>query len=172
MFLRLLTIGAIALVLIGRAAASPEDEVAIKRLLHTAFDRPEARLVIEPVVVVGDHALAGWSQAEMGGRALLRRRGGTWSLILCSGDGIKSADALRHAGVPGGDAASLAAKLSDAEARLPKERIALFATFEGTVMMNADGSHPPVQQGQMHGAEMQAAPHGQMTHPIGGGGHH
>jgi hypothetical protein len=172
MFLRLLTIGAIALVLIGRAAAGPEDEATIKRLLQTTFDRPEARLVVEPVVVAGDHALAGWSQADMGGRALLRRRGGAWSLILCSGDGIKSADALRHAGVPAGDAASLAAKLSDAEAQLPKERVALFATFEGTVMMNADGGHPPVQHGQMHGTPTQAAPHDQMTHPTGGGGRH
>jgi copper(I)-binding protein len=126
------------------------EEHTIKHLLHNTFDKPEARLVVEPVVVANDHAVAGWSQGDMGGRALLRRKGATWSLILCSGDGIKSTEALRQAGVPAGVAGTLASNLATAEAKLSRERLALFAKFEGTLMMNADGGHPPVQQAQMH----------------------
>jgi copper(I)-binding protein len=135
---------------IGGATATPDEVGRIKHLLHATFDKPQSQLVVDPVVVSGDHAIAGWSQADMGGRALLRLRHGTWSLILCSGDGIKSPEALRHAGVPARDAAELVVALAAVEAKLPRERLALFAKFEGTLMMNADGSHPPVQHAQMH----------------------
>jgi hypothetical protein len=43
----------------------------------------------------------------MGGRALLRRKGQDWELILCAGDGIKSRDALAKVGIPLQDAAAL-----------------------------------------------------------------
>ena len=63
------------------AAAEP-DEDSIRHLLHSTFDKPDSRLVVDPVVVAGAHAIAGSSQGDMGGRALLRSRGGAWSLIL------------------------------------------------------------------------------------------
>ena len=126
------------------AAAGP-DEDSIRHLLHSTFDKPDSRLVVDPVVVAGAHAIAGWSQGDMGGRALLRSRGGTWPLILCSGDGIKSAEALSQAGGSRTDAAALAARLAEAESKLPRDRLAMFSKFEGTLMMNADGTHPPMQ---------------------------
>lgn len=134
------------LIQLAGAKAGP-DEDAVRHLLHGTFDKPEARLTVDPVVVVGIYAMAGWSQGDMGGRALLRHKGHEWSLILCAGDGIKTAEALRHAGIASADAAALADKVAEAEARLPRERIALFSKFEGVVMMNADGSHPPVHHG-------------------------
>ena len=136
----------ISLLFAGPAVAGP-DEDAVTHLLKATFDKPEARLVVDPVVVAGDHAIAGWSLADMGGRALLRRKGGTWSLILCGGDAIRSAEALRHAGVRAADAALLAGKLTEAEARLSPERRALLAKFDGILEMQADGSHPPVKSG-------------------------
>jgi copper(I)-binding protein len=142
-----------ALLFSGQVRAA-SDEDAIRALLMKEFDRPESRLSVEPIVVVGDHSIAGWAQAELGGRALLRRRHGHhWQLILCSGDGIKSAEAMQQAGIPASQASELASALAYVEAMLPKERIALFAKFEGTVMMGADGSHPPVHHGQGHGAQ-------------------
>jgi hypothetical protein len=60
------------------------------------FDKPEAPLIVEPIVVQGDLAVAGWAQGEMGGRALLRRKGTAWQLALCSGDALKQAAALAH----------------------------------------------------------------------------
>ncbi len=78
----------------------------------------------------------------MGGRALFRSRNGTWSLILCSGDGIRSAEALRHAGMSQADAIAVADKLAEAERGIPPDRLALFAKFEGTLMMDAAPGHP------------------------------
>ena len=37
------------------------------------FGKPNETLSVEPIMVSGDHAVADWTQGEMGGRALLRR---------------------------------------------------------------------------------------------------
>ena len=63
---------------------------------------------LRPRPLVSDYAIADWVQEGSGGRALQRRRGGQWLLILCNADGIKSAAALRQAGVPAPDATNLA----------------------------------------------------------------
>ena len=121
------------------AAEPSADRSAIEAVMRGTWDRPDARLLIDPVVIVADYAVAGWSQGDMGGRALLRRKGQVWAVILCSGDGIKSADALRHAGLTVADAERLARDLAEAERALPPARLALFAKFEGTVMMDETG---------------------------------
>jgi hypothetical protein len=120
------------------------DQSAISNLLHTTFDRPEAPLTIAPIVVAGDHAIAGWVQGDMGGRALLRKREQNWVLILCAGDGIKSRDALVQAGIPNREAATLEHDLAAAEAKLPQQQVSMFSRFEGIMMMEAEGSHPPI----------------------------
>ena len=101
---------ALMLLLAGPVFAQTADEAAISNLLHATFDRPEVPLTIAPIVVAGDHAIAGWIQADMGGRALLRRKGEAWTLILCAGDGIKSQDTLAKAGIPARNAARAGAR--------------------------------------------------------------
>jgi hypothetical protein len=127
--------------------AQTADEAAISKLLHTSFDRPDSRLTVAPVVVAGGHAIAGWAQGEMGGRALLRKKGESWELILCAGDGIKSRDALAKAGVPVHDAAALERDLAAAEGKLPPQHVAMLSRFEGMLMMDGSGNHPPVDHG-------------------------
>ena len=124
--------------LIGTVHADPAtgDVATIAQLLHGMFDKPGETLVVEPIVQSGDHAIVGWIQGKMGGRALLRRRQQKWALILCAGDGIKSAEALQTSGVPATDAKALEAKLAVAEAKLSPERVAMFSRFEGLVMMD------------------------------------
>ena len=112
------------------------DETTIAQLLHGMFDKPGETLVVEPVVVAGGHAIADWTQGQAGGRALLRRRQQQWTLTLCAGDGIKSAEALQTGGVPAVEAKVLETKLAAAEARLNPERQAMFSRFEGLVMMD------------------------------------
>jgi hypothetical protein len=133
---------AISLLGILPSAAAPDDD-AIRLLLHSTFDKPASRLIIDPVAVAAAYAVAGWSQGNVGGRALLHRRDGQWSLILCSGDGLKSPEALRQAGLSSVQATALSSKLAEAERHVTAERLALFATFEGTVMMDSSGGHPP-----------------------------
>ena len=118
------------------AAPLTADETTIASLLHGMFDKPGETLLVEPVVVAGDHAIADWTQGQMGGRALLRRGQKQWTLILCAGDGIKSADAMQMGGVPPADAKALETGLATAEAKLSPERLALFSRFEGLVGMD------------------------------------
>lgn len=128
------------------AADVTADQAAIRRVLMTTFDKPEARLVVDPVVVVGVHAVAGWAQGERGGRALLIRRGAEWDITLCAGEGLKQAKVLREAGLSAADADSLAKGLATAEARLPAAQRAKFSTFDGVVRMDVNGQHPPAHK--------------------------
>ena len=131
-------VAALALLLGSAIALADSAERSIRELLMDAFDKPGAPLVVDPVVVANDHAIADWVQDGQGGRALLRRRDGKWSLILCSGDGLKSAAALQQAGVPAYEAADLAERLQTAESTISSDRRAMLSTFEGTVVMGDD----------------------------------
>lgn len=88
-------------------------------------------------------AVAGWTQGDMGGRALLRRKQQVWEIILCAGDGIRSRDALAKAGIPNQDAATLERELAEAESKLEPQHVAMFSRFEGMLMMDGSGAHPP-----------------------------
>jgi hypothetical protein len=135
-----LVLAAVAL-LVASPAWSEADDAAVRTVLMKAFDKPEARLVVEPVVVAGTHAIADWTQGAQGGRALLRRSAAGWTLILCAGDGLKDPQALQLAGLSAAEAADLATRLAASERTLPAERLALLASFEGIVRM--DGPPPP-----------------------------
>lgn len=146
--MKLKTIAAIAIVGIAMAFQSPvkadgDAETRIRSLMAGQFDRPDSRLEVGPIVVVSDHAVAGWTQGEMGGRALLRRKGYDWQIVLCSGDQIKSAEALQKVGLPHGAANELARRLAAAEATIDPARLAMFARFDGILMLDASGNHPP-----------------------------
>jgi len=123
-------------------AATP-DEDAIRAVLMAEFDKPDARLAVQPVVVAGQHAIAGWFQGSRGGRALMRRHGSAWQIVLCSGHGLKNPQALRDAGIPSGAAARLLEDLARAEAALSPARRQQVSSFDGTVRMDAHGQHPP-----------------------------
>jgi hypothetical protein len=119
-----------------------DDKASIQAVMKGTWEKPEALLRVEPIVVVGDHAIAGWVQGDMGGRALLRRKAGAWMVVLCSGDALKSADELKKAAVPADQAATLAKSLADAESRLDPALLVQFAKFEGLVTMDQSGHHP------------------------------
>lgn len=141
----------------GHGHTQPTDDAgAIRAVLMDMFDRPEGRLTVDPVTVDGDIAVAGWAQGEMGGRALLRRHGAQWRIILCSGDALKGALALSQFGLTDEQAEAMAVAVVSAEAELDPSLVEKFARFDGLVMMEADGSHPPVHD-QHHG-------HGHTSH--------
>jgi hypothetical protein len=150
------SVGFAAIAMVALAYMSPavaSDQDAIRHVLMSTFDKPDARLVVDPVVVSGDHAIAGWSQGDMGGRALLRKKGHAWDVVLCAGDDLKRTDVLSKVGLPAADAKTLSAALAVAEAGVPPERLALFSKFEGLVMVGGDGGHG-------HGQPAGHHPHG------------
>ncbi len=131
------------------ASVAQDDVEIIRHSMMSMFDKPETRLMVAPIVADGDHAIASWAQAETGGRALLRRKGGNWVIWLCSGDSLKSADSLQQMGVPHESASRLAKALEAGEAKLAPTIVAQFSKFDGVVMIEG-GEHPPVA-GHPHG---------------------
>ena len=86
----------------ARAADSP-DEAGIRQVLMTTFDKPEARMQVEPIVVQAEHAVAGWIQGERGGRALERLAEEAFDLVLMDIhmpvlDGLGATRAIRKLG--------------------------------------------------------------------------
>ena len=118
-------------------AADLPAEQQVRQLLMATFDKPDARLQVEPIIVQGDVAIAGWTQAERGGRALLRRHHGAWQVDLCSGDGLKDPKVLAETGMTPADAKRLAERLVRAEASLPAAQRAKYTTFDGLLRMDA-----------------------------------
>jgi hypothetical protein len=125
----------------GLAEPAGTDATSISQLLHGMFDKPNEALSVGPVVVSGDHAVADWTQGDMGGRALLRRKQNGWIVTLCAGDAMKSSEALKTAGVPQPEAIQLARDLAVAESRLAPEQVAMFSRFEGLVTMDGASHH-------------------------------
>jgi len=113
-----------------------DDEQKIIHLMNGMFDTPENPLVVAPVVVKDDFAIAGWIQGERGGRALLKRKDGEWKIHLCAGDTLKEAHMLEHAGIEHQAANALAGLLATAEAGMDKSVLAKFSSFEGVMMVD------------------------------------
>lgn len=116
------------------------DAQAISTLIRTTWGKPGLEIHVEPVSVSGEYAVAGWVEGQRGGRALLKRSGDAWGVILCSGDGIKTASGLTAAGVPAATAQMLEASIVRQEATLPADTIKKFSMFEGSVPVS-NGEH-------------------------------
>jgi hypothetical protein len=145
--MRLLTIiaAAVGLAFAAAGGALAHDDAdaptAIRAVLHGMFDKPDAELVIEPIAIVDGFAVAGWTQGEMGGRAFLKQHDGHWMLVLCTGDEIKSVEALTASGVPADSAEELSAEIAAAEADVDPTRLEMFASFGGIVRMDEHPTH-------------------------------
>ena len=129
------------------ASQAHDDSEHIIHMMKGMFDTPDNPLAVDPVVVRGDNAIAGWVQGERGGRALLWRVNGEWQIRLCSGDALKSPELLISANISAEDAKALIDDLLAAEARLDPAVLAKFATFEGTMVMQGDFGHQSHQHG-------------------------
>ncbi|KXU38313.1 hypothetical protein AXE65_01740 [Ventosimonas gracilis] len=144
----------IALILPVSAAANPNestDEIGIRQIMMSTWDTPQTRLEVGPVVIKDKWAVAGWIQGQRGGRALLTRNvHGQWQVSVCGGDGLKEANTLVMTGMPFDAAQDLAQQVEKAEAAIPAERLALFATFEGMLRMEGMHSHPPQTAPNVH----------------------
>lgn len=118
------------------APQSDDPLVAIPGVMKALFETEGNPLTVEPVIVSGDWAVAGWSQAGKGGRALLKKGHHGWAIHMCSGASLKDAATLTQIGISDEDATTLAQRLGEAEAALGAERIALHDSFEGTMMLD------------------------------------
>jgi hypothetical protein len=111
-------------------AASADEADLIRDLIGSTFDRPDARVISDPIVIERDYALADWTQGDHGGRALLHKVGGRWQIDLCAGDSIRTSDGLIRSGVPAPVASPLAQRLVEAERELPPSLLSQFSSFK------------------------------------------
>jgi len=121
--------------------AHGNDAHDIAVVMKKQFDRPEAPLVVAPVTVVGDYAIAGWTQTGKGGRALLQKDKHHWVISVCAGDGLTQADVLKTTGMTAANAEKLSKAVTLAESKLSKDKLKLFASFEGMVKIDATAGH-------------------------------
>jgi hypothetical protein len=103
--------------------------VQIKKVIAKAYDRPDAKVVVEPIVASGKYAVVGWTRSDIGGRALFQQNGDEWTLVTYGGDGLKDPLMLEKAGVPKVNAVSISRMLVYAEERETPERVKLFGSF-------------------------------------------
>lgn len=115
------------------------DATEITAVIKRTWEKPGAPIRVAPVSIAATYAVAGWIEGSRGGRALLKK-GTAWAVILCSGDGIRTADGLRAAGVPSDVANTLEQKIAESEATVPEDDVARFSLFEGSVPVE-DGTH-------------------------------
>ncbi|MFM8760828.1 MAG: copper uptake system-associated protein [Polynucleobacter victoriensis] len=132
----LLKIAALSLLCIQSAFAQSSDQEQIKQLMKYQFDKPHAPLSVAPIAVVGDHALASWIQIDSGGRALLVRHHGKWSIALCGGDGLTQVDVLEKTGMSKQVAAQLTKQLVEGESKLSPKHKKMFSMFKGEVKVD------------------------------------
>ena len=132
----LLKIAALSLLFIQGAFAQSSDQEQIKQLMKHQFDKPHAPLSVAPIAVVGDHALASWIQIDSGGRALLVRHHGKWSIALCGGDGLTQVDVLEKTGMSKQVAVQLSKQLVEGESKLSPKHKKMFSMFKGEVKVD------------------------------------
>ena len=114
------------------------DKQSIRSTINSTYDSPEYKVIIDPVVVKGKHAVASWIQQKKGGRVVLfRNTEGEWDIVLCSGKAVKDSEFLIKTGILKPEAEYLAKELASAETNISKEKIALFDSFKG-VMRSSD----------------------------------
>ena len=125
----------------GAQTPAAADADAIRHVIKSTWDKPAEPVNVPAVAVAADYAIAGWTQGDMGGRALLRKKADAWSIVLCAGDQLREAETLRKVGIGEPIARKLAADLAQAERTLPPKDIALFSRFEGLVTMDQHSGH-------------------------------
>lgn len=133
----------VALALTACVRSSPvATEQDVRAFLAGVFDRPEARLSVPSVVIVGDYAVAGWVQSGHGGRTLLRRSAEGWEFMVCGGEDLLRPEGLVDAGLPESIAHTMSARVAKVESDLDPATRHLLGDFQGTMKM--DGArHTP-----------------------------
>lgn len=125
----------------GVFAETPTDQHTIEHLMRHTWEHPDAPLEVGPITLEGNHAVAGWTQGERGGRALLSKNDKGWRVVLCTGDALLDPATLRSAGLSADAASHMSQAVRQAESTLPESRVKQFALFEG--VMNVGAEHAP-----------------------------
>ncbi len=111
-----------------------EDDVrAVKQATSGILDRPAAPVLVKAVSVEQDFAVAAWMQRGSGGRALLKRTKGQWSISACGDASLIEYGNLQKMGMSSSVAKRLAEKIRSAESALTEEDKRQISKFDGVL---------------------------------------
>lgn len=141
-FIRTVLIAATLTFCLSFTSQANDESSAIEKVLMETWNKPDTPLIVSPIVIVDTWAIASWNQGGKGGRALLNQDDkGNWIVYVCGGDTIKDIDTLMNTGMTANHAKMISHKINSAESKIPKERRALFSTFDGVLMMDNKQQH-------------------------------
>lgn len=121
------------------AFAGGVDSAAITKTMKSMFDKPDAPLSVDVVTVSSDYGLASWTQQSKGGRALLRKVGGVWEIVVCGGKDLLQTSVLQKVGLSKENAQYLVAELKKTEKQLAASKRKQFDSFQ----LGEQGHHGP-----------------------------
>lgn len=123
----------------GALADTAQEQKTIEHLMRHTWERPGSPLNVGPITLEGDHAIAGWTQGERGGRALLGKNDQGWRVLLCAGDALLNPTTLQNAGLTLEASIQMSQYVIQAESKLSSNRVKQFALFKG--VMKVDSKH-------------------------------
>jgi len=112
---------------------------AIKHVMKAQFDQPNNPLLVNPIAVEQQYALAGWIQGGKGGRALLQLEHGHWVIAVCAGDALLKESTLIQTGMTVEMARNLIHQIKFLESKLDAETRTKLSSFDGLVQVNGSG---------------------------------
>ncbi|WAC45264.1 copper uptake system-associated protein [Pseudomonas sp. SL4(2022)] len=121
--------------------SAADQQQAIEQLMKHTWEKSGSVLEVAPITVVGSHAVAGWTQGDHGGRALLKQSATGWRVVMCAGDALLDLATLQDAGVPIEQAQPLNQAVLAAEAALTPQRRSQFGLFQGLVRTDGAAAH-------------------------------
>jgi len=122
------------------ASANGNDSVAITKTMKSMFDKADAPLSVDALTASSEYSLASWTQQSKGGRALLKKAGTTWEIVVCGGKDLLQKTALEKVGLSHQQAHKLVADLKKIENQLPVSKRQQFDSFQ-LGEQNHHGSH-------------------------------
>jgi hypothetical protein len=121
------------------AFAGGVESDAITKAMKSMFDKPDAPLSVDAVTVSSDYGLASWTQQSKGGRALLKKAGATWEIVVCGGKDLLQTSVLQKVGLSQEKAENLIAELKKTEKQLAASKRKQFDSFQ----LGEQGHHGP-----------------------------
>ena len=112
------------------ASATGNDSVAITKTMKSMFDKADAPLSVDAVTTSSEYSLASWTQQSKGGRALLKKAGAKWEIMVCGGKDLLQTNVLEKAGLSHQQAQHLIADLKKIENQLPVSKRKQFDSFQ------------------------------------------
>lgn len=115
--------------------AQTANEIAITEIMKKQWNKPNNPLLVSPVVIIDNYAVAGWSQGHRGGRALLKLHTGHWQ-VFCGDASLKSVTVLEQSGLSHHEATQLANAVEKSEEIASSDQLSLLDTFRGVVKVD------------------------------------